>query len=587
MGARELTLLGQNVNAYHGEGPGGREWGLGDLVRALAEIPGLERIRYTTSHPRDVDERLIAAHRDVPQLMPFLHLPVQSGSDHVLAAMNRRHTAADYQRIVERLRAARPDLALSTDLIVGFPGESDDDFRATIDLVSEIGFAQAFSFKYSPRPGTPAASAADQVADAVKVERLAALQTLLARQQREFNAACVGRVLPVLLEKAGAAPGPAGRPQPLPAECPSRRCRRSGWRCCPGPDIGCRSKQPLRDGCGMTAPPSGIIAAEPAEGRTQLEFDDNLLLPPLYGERDQHLDRIERQLGVSVVTRGNRLAISGPPSATEAAQLALSRLYDRLKHGQEIDLPAVEAAIRLAEAEIADRSLSLWHEDAAFRTRKRRIAARSPGQAAYIKALRESDLVFGLGPAGTGKTYLAVAAAVDLLMTGRVERIILSRPAVEAGERLGFLPGDLRDKVDPYLRPIFDALNDMLPADQLARRLGTGEIEVAPIAFMRGRTLARAFVILDEAQNTTPVQIKMFLTRLGEGSRMVVTGDPSQVDLPPGTRSGLAEALETLQSVDGISIVRFSDRDVVRHEFVARIVRAYEARERAARAVEP
>ncbi len=301
----------------------------------------------------------------------------------------------------------------------------------------------------------------------------------------------------------------------------------------------------------MTAPPSGIIAAEPAEGRTQLEFDDNLLLPPLYGERDQHLDRIERQLGVSVITRGNRLAISGPPSATEAAQLALSRLYDRLKHGQEIDLPAVEAAIRLAEAEIADRSLSLWHEDAAFRTRKRRIAARSPGQAAYIKALRESDLVFGLGPAGTGKTYLAVAAAVDLLMTGRVERIILSRPAVEAGERLGFLPGDLRDKVDPYLRPIFDALNDMLPADQLARRLGTGEIEVAPIAFMRGRTLARAFVILDEAQNTTPVQIKMFLTRLGEGSRMVVTGDPSQVDLPPGTRSGLAEALETLEASMG------------------------------------
>ena len=175
-------------------------------------------------------------------------------------------------------------------------------------------------------------------------------------------------------------------------------------------------------------------------------------------------------------------------------------------------------------------SPGLWREDTAFRTRKRRIAARSPGQQIYIKALRENDLVFGLGPAGTGKTYLAVAAAVDLLMTGRVERIILSRPAVEAGERLGFLPGDLRDKVDPYLRPIFDALNDMLPADQLAKRLGSGEIEVAPIAFMRGRTLSHAFVILDEAQNTTPVQIKMFLTRLGFNSRMVVTGDPSQVD---------------------------------------------------------
>jgi phosphate starvation-inducible protein PhoH and related proteins len=333
----------------------------------------------------------------------------------------------------------------------------------------------------------------------------------------------------------------------------------------------------------------GSETVMPARGETpaQLEFDDNLLLPALYGERDQHLDRVERQLGVSLVTRGNRLAISGPPSAIEAAQLALSRLYDRLKRGQDIDLPVVEAAIRLAEAEIADRSLSLWQEEAAFRTRKRRIAARTPGQAAYIKALRDSELVFGLGPAGTGKTYLAVAAAVDLMMAGQVERIILSRPAVEAGERLGFLPGDLRDKVDPYLRPLFDALNDMLPADQLARRLGTGEIEVAPIAFMRGRTLSRAFVILDEAQNTTPMQMKMFLTRLGEGSRMVVTGDPSQIDLPPGTRCGLAEALETLAGVEGISVVRFTDRDVVRHEFVARIVRAYEARARATGAAEP
>jgi phosphate starvation-inducible PhoH-like protein len=337
----------------------------------------------------------------------------------------------------------------------------------------------------------------------------------------------------------------------------------------------------------MTAFSSRAIAEMASQARSELEFDDNLLLPLLYGERDQNLDRIERRLGVSLVTRGNRVAISGPASATGAAQLALSQLYDRLKRGQEIDLPAVEAAIRLAEAEIADRNLPLWGEDAAFRTRKRRIAARSPGQADYIKALRENELVFSLGPAGTGKTYLAVAAAVDLLMSGRVERIILSRPAVEAGERLGFLPGDLRDKVDPYLRPLFDALNDMLPADQLARRLATGEIEVAPIAFMRGRTLSHAFVILDEAQNTTAMQMKMFLTRLGEGSRMVVTGDPSQIDLPPSTRSGLAEALDTLSGVEGIGVVRFTERDVVRHDFVARIVRAYEARERAARVAEP
>ena len=206
-GAREITLLGQNVNAYHGAGPDGEPCGLGQLIEALAVLPGLDRIRYTTSHPRDVDDSLIAAHRDVPQLMPFLHLPVQSGSDHVLAAMNRRHSADDYRRVVDRLRAARPDLALSTDLIVGFPGESETDFRATLALVDEISFAQAFSFKYSPRPGTPAATAPGQLPDRVKSERLAELQTLLARQQRRFNRGCIGRRLPVLLEKPGRHPG--------------------------------------------------------------------------------------------------------------------------------------------------------------------------------------------------------------------------------------------------------------------------------------------------------------------------------------------------------------------------------------------
>jgi tRNA-2-methylthio-N6-dimethylallyladenosine synthase len=202
-GVREITLLGQNVNAYHGEGPDGREWGLGALVRRLAELPGLDRIRYTTAHPRDMDKELIGAHREVPQLMPFLHLPVQSGSDRVLALMNRRYAAADYRLIVQRLRAARPDLALSTDLIVGHPGESDEDFQATLDLIAEVHFAQAFSFKYSPRPGTPAASASGQVPEEAKSERLAALQLLVGRQQQEFNKACIGRVLPVLFEKPG------------------------------------------------------------------------------------------------------------------------------------------------------------------------------------------------------------------------------------------------------------------------------------------------------------------------------------------------------------------------------------------------
>ncbi|MBV9015144.1 MAG: MiaB/RimO family radical SAM methylthiotransferase, partial [Alphaproteobacteria bacterium] len=209
-GGREITLLGQNVNAYHGAAPANAmnrgEWNLGQLIRALAQLPGLERIRYTTSHPRDVDDSLIAAHRDVPQLMPFLHLPVQSGSDRVLTMMNRRHTADQYKRTVDRLRAARPDLALSSDFIVGYPGENDGDFQATLDLVVGIGFAQAFSFKYSPRPGTPAAEAANQVPDPVKAERLIALQDLLQQQQRAFNQACVGQVLPVLFEKPGRHP---------------------------------------------------------------------------------------------------------------------------------------------------------------------------------------------------------------------------------------------------------------------------------------------------------------------------------------------------------------------------------------------
>jgi tRNA-2-methylthio-N6-dimethylallyladenosine synthase len=210
-GAREITLLGQNVNAYHGaappNGPNGGEWRLGELLRALAEIPGLARLRYTTSHPRDVDATLLAAHRDVPQLMPFLHLPVQSGSDRILRAMNRKHSADGYRRAVARLRKARADLALSSDFIVGYPGETDDDFRATLDLVRDIGFAQAFSFKYSPRPGTPAATAPEQVTEPVKAERLARLQEILREQQRAFNAACVGRVLPVLFERPGRHPG--------------------------------------------------------------------------------------------------------------------------------------------------------------------------------------------------------------------------------------------------------------------------------------------------------------------------------------------------------------------------------------------
>jgi phosphate starvation-inducible PhoH-like protein len=307
-----------------------------------------------------------------------------------------------------------------------------------------------------------------------------------------------------------------------------------------------------------------------------MQFSNNALLPLLLGEHDRNLVRIEQAFGVRMSCRGNRLAIAGEPARVEAAESLLQGLWRRLERGEAVGRAELDAAIKLSDLD-NDPRLPL-SDLPAIRTRRGAVGPRSAGQAAYMEALGRHEMVFGVGPAGTGKTYLAVAQAVAMLQAGRVDRIVLSRPAVEAGERLGFLPGDLKEKVDPYLRPLYDALNDMLPGEQLVRRMGTGEIEVAPLAFMRGRTLAHSFVILDEAQNTTPVQMKMFLTRMGEGTRMVITGDLSQVDLPPGTRSGLRDALDTLEGVPGIAVSRFDKRDVVRHPLVASIVEAYEQR---------
>ena len=320
-----------------------------------------------------------------------------------------------------------------------------------------------------------------------------------------------------------------------------------------------------------------------------IEFDDPQLLGELFGQYDRNIVTIEDRLGVYIAARGQKLKIEGQEEAANQARDVLAGIYNRLENGQDIDAGAVEAIITMVAdprvAKIANPNIKSSQIDVSqapkvmIKTRKKTIFPRSVRQAHYMEALARDDLIFALGPAGTGKTYLAVAQAVSQLVSGSVDRLILSRPAVEAGEKIGFLPGDMKEKVDPFLRPLYDALYDTLPAEQVERRIESGEIEIAPIAFMRGRTLADAFVILDEAQNTTPAQMKMFLTRFGMNSRMVVCGDPKQVDLPAHATSGLADAVSKLQELDKVSMVEFGAADVVRHPLVGKIVEAYEGKD--------
>jgi len=308
-----------------------------------------------------------------------------------------------------------------------------------------------------------------------------------------------------------------------------------------------------------------------AQARLVVPFEDNRHLNVLLGEYDGHLALLEERLGIEAHAHGNVVTLTGPAAACETARDVLEKLYARIRQGEDVGAGDIDGLLRHANGETpAADGL------AQIRTRRRVVTARTLNQGVYIQAMERTDLVFGLGPAGTGKTYLAVAFAAQCLERGEVERIVLSRPAVEAGERLGFLPGDMREKIDPYLRPLYDALYDVLPPAKVERDLVTGVIEIAPLAFMRGRTLAHAFVILDEAQNTTSMQMKMFLTRLGEGSKMAVTGDPSQVDLPPGQKSGLDDAVGLLAGIAGIEAIRFTSADVVRRDLVARIVEAYD-----------
>ena len=330
----------------------------------------------------------------------------------------------------------------------------------------------------------------------------------------------------------------------------------------------------------LTPPPQSNDMVE-----TIVEFPDNRLLIGLCGEYDRNLAQIEHQMGVHVLRRGNRLSVIGEKVAREQAAAVLRSLYARLESGRDVAAGDIDAALRLPKPgdplQVGDHEQIEMFSSAGMelRTRKKPIEPRTEAQKAYVANLFQHELGFGIGPAGTGKTYLAVAVGVTMLISGAVEKIILSRPAVEAGERLGFLPGDLKEKVDPYMQPLYDALNDFLPAKQLQKLMEDKRVEIAPLAFMRGRTLSNAFVILDEAQNATTMQMKMFLTRLGQGSRMVVTGDRTQIDLPRGTTSGLHEAERILAGVKGVSFNYFTSKDVVRHPMVARIIEAYEAHE--------
>jgi phosphate starvation-inducible protein PhoH and related proteins len=325
--------------------------------------------------------------------------------------------------------------------------------------------------------------------------------------------------------------------------------------------------------------PSAAASEETATTQVVLAFEDNRLASVLFGQYGQNLALVERRLGVLAEQRGNHVTLEGSRGACEQARHVLEGLFEQVKRNHDLSQGDVEGAIRQAIAQGSLFDFDPSSARAAFEEinlRKRPVRARTAAQDAYILALKRHSLVFGSGPAGTGKTWLAVAQAVQMFERKEVDRIILSRPAVEAGERLGFLPGDMREKVDPYLRPIYDALYDLMDARIVERALQSGEIEIAPLAFMRGRTLSNSAIILDEAQNTSSMQMKMFLTRLGENSRMIVTGDPSQVDLPHGQVSGLSEAVSLLNDVEGVGHVAFSAQDVIRHELVSRIVAAYD-----------
>ncbi len=487
-GVREVTLLGQNVNAYRGSLAGGGHADLAALIYFVAEVPGIERIRFTTSHPVEFRDSLIEAYRDVPKLMSYLHLPVQSGSDRVLALMKRGHTALEYKQKIRRLREVRPALNLSSDFIVGFPGETERDFEATLALIAEVGFDQSFSFIYSRRPGTPAASLPDGLA---------------ARGKAAATRAPAGTG-----ERAGHGHQPrhgrhraararrAARPQGHP---PARRTHREqplGQLRRPGlAHRRFRGRRHNRGDAELAARPARRARAEhrlneQVETRdVSLEGADNARLGNFAGPMEQNLRHVEERLGVEVRRRGHQLQVLGAAGTVDNAAAVLRRMFE-LSASEAMSPERVHLCVQEHGFPRADE-VPRGEREIVVHTQRGGIRGRGANQRQYLDSIRANDLTFGIGPAGTGKTYLAVASAVESLQAGAVRRIVLVRPAVEAGERLGFLPGDLAQKVDPYLRPMYDALYEMLGFDRVARNIERQVIEVAPLAFMRGRIAQR------------------------------------------------------------------------------------------------
>ena len=554
-------------------------------------MPGLARIRYTTSHPRDVDDDLVAAHRDVPQLMPFLHLPVQSrlrpraGGDEPPA--HRRRLSPHVDRCARRgpIWRSRPISSSAS------PARAMRISAPRCDLVARHRLRPGLFVQIFAASRHPGRARREQVPEPVKAARLANCRRCCGDQQRAFNRAASAATLPVLFEKPGRHAGPARRPQPLSAGGPCRRAAAPDRHGHAGADHrrriataspGDRRRPASEAAHDAPAARRSCRRTRPTAAGSQLEFDDNLLLPLLYGERDQHLDRIERQLGVSLVPRGNRLAIAGPGLGDRDRAAGAVPLYDRLKHGpggrrrrgRGGAAPGAGRARRQEPAACGART-------PAFRTRKRRIARALGGAGASTQGDARARAGVRAGP-GRHRQDLSCRRRRGRPADDRRGRAHHPVAAGGRGGRAARLPaGRSARKGRPLSAPDLRCATTCCRPTSSPKRLASGEIEVAPIAFMRGRTLAHAFVILDEAQNTTPVQMKMFLTRLGEGSRMVVTGDPTQVDLPPAPARAWPTRSRRCDGVEEVAVVRFTEKDVVRHPLVARIVGAYEARDRA------